>query len=174
MINVKKQINFKNLICVALLLLVSLFSLTGCVHVTPSVTIGFKKDGSSSGEYSEAIEEFAVGETFYCAVKVKLVTNKKKPRDYTVEVIVPNTTDVQMTNSGAESKGSEPEVLEDEITHTTTIRCIMEGYKEATDKKIMFKGIPFDEGEAKIKVNIYDKDGELKKTSFREIYFVYE
>lgn len=174
MINVKKQINLKNVICVALLLLVSLFSLTGCAKLTPSIAIGFKKDGSSSGEYSEAIEEFPVGETFYCAVKVKLVTNKKKARDYTVEVIVPNSTDVQMTNSGAESKGQEHEVLEDEITHTTTIRCILEGSKEATDKKIMFKGIPFDEGEAKIKVNIYDKDGELERTYFREISFVYE
>ena len=174
MTNVKKQINLKNLICVALLLFVSLFTLTGCAKVTPSVTIGFKKDGSSSGEYSEAIEEFPVGETFYCAVKVKIVTDKKKPRDYTVEVTVPNSTDVQMTNRGAYSKDQEPEVLEDSMTHTTTIRCIIEGSKEATDKKIMFRGIPFDEGEERIDVNIYNANGTLVSTYFVEIYFVYE
>lgn len=159
-------------IALLLLVLMSAFTLTGCVKTTPSVVIGFKTNGQQSGEYSEAIEEFVIGERFYCAVAVKLVTNKKKPRDYTVEIEIPKTTEVQMTERG----GLEPfSKYEDQVSHTTTLKYNVQGSKEAVQQKMMFSGVPFEEGSVRISVKIYDEDNELVGNGyFMVIYFVYE
>lgn len=50
----------------------------------------------------------------------------------------------------------------------------MQGCKEATDEKILFYGTPTNEGEARIAVHIYDKDGiEVNAGYSRTIFFEY-
>ena len=117
---VKQKNSIKYILSTLLILVLSLFSLTACdVEVTPAISIGFKTNGQTSGEYSEAIEEFIIGQRFYCAIDVKLVTNKKKTSDFIVEVTIPKTTEVTMTDRG----GIQPiEKLEDETTHTTILK----------------------------------------------------
>ena len=171
--NKKRYVNIFTSMALFLIIIIFTFSLTGCgVKTTPSVVIGFKTNGQQSGEYSEAIEEFIIGERFYCAVAVKLVTNKKKPRDYTVEIEIPKTTEVQMTERG----GLEPfSKYEDQVSHTTTLKYNVQGSKEAVQQKMMFSGVPFEEGSVRISVKIYDEDNELVGNGyFMVIYFVYE
>ena len=71
----------------ALLILFSVtMSLSGCscsIQTTASVSIGFKTGGGlEHGQYSESIEEFVIGERFYCSVVVKIVTNKKVDNNF--------------------------------------------------------------------------------------------
>ena len=71
--------------------------------------------------------------------------------------------------------GLEPDSNEwDEGSELTRLTFTMQGYKEATDEKILFYGTPTDEGEAKMTVHIYDKDGNEINTGYsRTIFFEY-
>ncbi len=146
-------------------------SLTACsVTVTPSVSFGFKIiDGA--GAYDESITSFEVGKKFYTCVTIKLITNKKQPKDYSVVIDIPKTKEVEVKGMG----GLEPDsIVWNESDETTRLTFTMQGYKEATDEKILFYGTPTDEGEAKMMVHIYDKDGrEINKGYSRTIFFDY-
>lgn len=138
--------------------------------VTPSVNFGFKIiDGA--GAYDESITSFEVGKKFYTCITVKLITDKKKAQDYTVVVEIPKTKEVEVKGMG----GLEPNSNEwDEAQELTRLTFTMQGFKEATDEKILFYGTPTDEGEAKLTVHIYDKDGNEINTGYsRTIFFEY-
>ena len=154
-----------------LLVLTIICSLVACgVTVTPSVSFGFKIiDGS--GTFDESITSFEVGKKFYTCVTIKLITNKKKPTDYSVVIDIPKTKEVEVKGMG----GLEPDsIVWNEADELTRMTFTMQGYKEATDEKILFYGTPTDEGEAKMMVHIYDKDGkEINKGYSRTIFFEY-
>jgi len=145
--------------------------LTACgASVTPSVNFGFKiVDGASA--YDESITSFEVGKKFYTCITVKLITDKKKPQDYNVVVEIPKTKEVEVKGMG----GLEPTSNEwDEAEELTRLTFTMQGFREATDEKILFYGTPTDEGEAKMTVHIYDKDGnEINAGYSRTIFFEY-
>ena len=153
------------------LALIMVCTLTACsVTVTPSVSFGFKIiDGA--GAYDESITSFEVGKKFYTCVTIKLITNKKKPTDYSVVIDIPKTKEVEVKGMG----GLEPDsIVWNEADETTRMTFTMQGYKEATDEKILFYGTPTDEGEAKMMVHIYDKDSnEINKGYSRTIFFDY-
>lgn len=153
------------------LALIMVCSLTACgVTVSPSVSFGFKIiDGA--GAYDESITSFEVGKKFYTCVTIKLITNKKKPTDYSVVIDIPKTKEVEVKGMG----GLEPDsIVWNEADELTRMTFTMQGYKEATDEKILFYGTPTDEGEAKMMVHIYDKDGNaINKGYSRTIFFDY-
>lgn len=138
--------------------------------ITPSVNFGFKIiDGA--GAYDESITSFEVGKKFYTCITIKLITDKKKAEDYTVVVEIPKTKEVEVKGMG----GLEPSSNEwDEAQELTRLTFTMQGFKEATEEKILFYGTPTDEGEAKMTVHIYDKDGNEINTGYsRTIFFEY-
>lgn len=146
-------------------------SLTGCrVTITPSVNFGFKTiDGA--GAFDESITSFEVGKKFYTCITIKLITNKKKPTNYSVVIDIPKTKEVEVKGMG----GLEPDsIIWNEADELTRMTFTMQGYREATDEKILFYGTPTDEGEAKMTVHIYDKKGkEINKGYSRTIFFEY-
>lgn len=154
-----------------ILMLAMMCALTGCsTTVTPSVNFGFKvTDGA--GSFDESITSFEVGKKFYTSINIKLITDKKKAQDYSVVVEIPKTKEVEVKGMG----GLEPDSNEwDESQELTRLTFTMQGYKEAVDEKILFYGIPTDEGEAKMTVHIYDKDGNEVNTGYsRTIFFEY-
>lgn len=154
-----------------ILALIMVCSLAACgITVTPSVSFGFKIiDGA--GAYDESITSFEVGKKFYTCVTIKLITDKKKPTDYSVVIDIPKTKEVEVKGMGGLEPDSNVWNEADELTRMT---FTMQGYKEATDEKILFYGTPTDEGEAKMMVHIYDKDGnEINKGYSRTIFFDY-
>ena len=147
-----------------------MLSACGEPTVTPVVNFGFKViDGA--GDYDESITSFEVGRKFYTCIKIKLITDKKKAQDYSVVVEIPKTKEVEVKGMG----GLEPNSNDwDESKELTRLTFTMQGYKEATEEKILFYGTPTDEGEAKMTVHIYDKDGnEVNTGYFRTIFFEY-
>lgn len=154
-----------------LMIAVMALSVTGCkTVVTPSVNFGFKTvDGASA--YDESITGFEVGKKFYSCITIKLVTNKKKIKDYQVVVDIPKTKEVEVKGMG----GLEPDSIEwDEANELTRMTFTMQGNKEAVDEKILFYGTPTADGEAKISVHIYDKKGKEVNTGYsRTIFFDY-
>ena len=147
------------------------FSLAGCeTTMTPSVSFGFKViDGA--GAYDESITSFEVGKKFYTSINIKLVTNKQKPTDYRVVVDIPKTREVEVKGMGGLEPDSNVWNASEELTRMT---FTMQGYKEAVGEKILFYGTPTEEGEAKLVVHIYDKDGNEINTGYsRTIFFEY-
>ena len=147
------------------------FMSVGCkTVVTPAVNFGFKTvDGASA--YDESITGFEVGKKFYSCITVKLVTNKKAIKDYQVVVEIPKTKEVEVKGMG----GLEPDSIDwDEENELTRMTFTMQGNKEAVDEKILFYGTPTDDGEAKMSVHIFDKDGVEVNTGYsRTIFFDY-
>lgn len=155
-----------------LLIVISVIAmLVACgVTETPAVNFGFKViDGA--GAFDESITSFEVGKKFYSCITIKLVTDKKKAHDYQVVIEIPKTKEVEVKGMG----GLEPDSMEwDEVQELTRMTFTVQGYREATDEKILFYGTPTDEGEAKITVHIYDKDGkEINAGYSRTIFFEY-
>ena len=152
--------------------LTMILTLSACqVTITPSVNFGFKIiDGA--GAFDESITSFEVGKKFYTCVTIKLITNKKKPIDYKVVIDIPKTKEVEVKGMG----GLEPDsIVWNEADELTRMTFTMQGYKEATDEKILFYGTPTDEGEAKMTVHIYDKEGlEINNGYSRTIFFSYD
>lgn len=138
--------------------------------IIPSVGFGFKvTDGA--GSYDESITSFEVGKKFYTCVTIKLVTDNEKPTDYSVVIDIPKTKEVEVKGMGGLEPNSNIWNEADELTRMT---FTMQGYKEAADEKILFYGTPTDEGEAKITVNIYDKNGNAINNGYsRTIFFDY-
>ena len=136
----------------------------------PSVAIGFKITDSAA-EYQESIDAFEIGKVFYTCIKVKVVTNKKKPHKYKVVVVVPRTSNIEVDQTGgleAISQNYNP------TDGKTTLVFEIKGSKEATDEKILFKGVPVGEGEAKITVTIYNEEDNKEYSCFRTVEFKYE
>lgn len=155
----------------AVIMMTIVLTLSACdPTVTPSVNFGFKII-DSAGEYNETITSFEVGKKFYTCITIKLVTNKKKIQDYSVVVEIPKTKEVEVKGMG----GLEPDSNDwDEEKELTRMTFTMQGHKEAVDEKILFYGTPTDEGEAKMTVHIYDKDGkEVNNGYSRTIFFEY-
>lgn len=139
-------------------IIVVILLISGKRVVSPAVAIGYKLDGTKSGEYSEAIEKFIIGEDMYCCTTVKVVTNKKKMHAYTVEITIPKTKDVEIIKRGGlDAK----EVIDDTVNECVILRFEVQGSREATEQKMMFKGVPTNEGSATIQVKIYDKKEEI-------------
>lgn len=162
----------KRILVMLFVLAVSMAILVGCGEPTasPAVAIGYKVNGLESGSYSESIEKFIIGSDMYCCITCKIVTDKKKMHTYTVEVSVPKTKDVEIIKRGGlDAK----EIIDDAAKGCTIMKFEIQGSKEATDQKIMFKGTPFDEGSATIQVKIYDEGEEIYGYS-STIDFVYE
>lgn len=165
------QSRFKKNISTFVATLLVAATLTGCSPTaTPSVVIGYKTNGLESGEYSESIEKFAIGEDMYCCVVVKIVTDKKKVHTYDVEVTVPKTKDIEIIKRGGLDAR---EVVDDTANEQTIMRFDVPGSKEAVEQKIMFKGTPVEEGDATVQVTIYD-EGEKVYGYSSTVDFVYE
>lgn len=145
--------------------------LVGCTpKATASVAIGFKTTDSAA-EYQESIDAFEIGRTFYTCIKVKVVTDKKSTHNYKVVVEVPKTNNVEVDQTGGltpDSVSSDPE------EGKTVLEFTIKGSKEAVEEKILFKGTPVGEGDAKILVSIYNEDGKKEYSSFRIVEFKYE
>ena len=155
---------------IILVLLILSFLLVGCnITLTPTVHIGFKQHGNA-GEYDESIQELAVGEVFYCALKLKMTTDKKSPREYTVVIDLPKTKDVEINrDAGLRDVSSTTDA------DSTTLTFKIQGYKEATEQLIHFTGCPYDEGKAVIVIMIYDEEGLAVNAGYdKTVYFVYE
>jgi hypothetical protein len=144
--------------------------LVGCAKASPSVAIGFKITDSAA-EYQESIDAFEIGKTFYTCIKVKVVTNKKKIRKYRIVVEVPRTNNVEVDQTGGLEPNSQIYNAEEE---TTKLEFSIKGSKTAVEEKILFKGTPVGEGDAKILVTIYNEDGEKEYSCFRTVEFKYE
>ena len=139
-------------------IIVVILLISGKRVASPAVAIGYKLDGTKSGEYSEAIEKFIIGEDMYCCTTVKVVTNKKKMHAYTVEITIPKTKDVEIIKRGGlDAK----EMIDDTANECVILRFEVQGSREATEQKMMFKGVPTNEGSATIQVKIYDKKEEI-------------
>ena len=152
------------------LIISGVYLLNNELTVIPSVNFGFKiTDGA--GTFDESITSFEVGKKFYTSVTIKLVTNKKNPTEYKVVIDIPKTKEVEVKGMG----GLEPDsIVWNEADELTRMTFTMQGYKEAADEKILFYGTPTDEGEAKMTVHIYDKDGtEINNGYSRIIFFDY-
>lgn len=170
----KKETIMKNAmrkIVSVVLVLAMMCSLSACsTTVIPSVNFGFKViDGA--GDFNESITSFEVGKKFYTCITIKLITDKKKVQDYSVVVEIPKTKEVEVKGMG----GLEPDSNEwDEGQELTRLTFTIQGSKEATDEKILFYGTPTDEGEAKMAVHIYDKNGNEINTGYsRTVFFEY-
>lgn len=155
------------------LMICALFALVACeTEATPAVVIGFKiTDGAS--EYQESIDAFEIGKDFYTAIKVKIVTDKKASTNYFVVVEVPKTNNVIVdTIGGIVADKADEDIVNEKTILTFTIK----GSKEAIEQKILFKGTPFAEGDAKISVTIYNEEMEKIQGGafFRTIAFKYE
>lgn len=162
----------KRNISLILIMVMVMTMLVGCGKPTPNpaVVIAYKTNGLESGSYSEAIEKFIIGEDMYCCITCKVITDKKKMHPYTVVVSVPKTKDVEIIKRGGlDAK----EVTDDTANGNTVMTFEIQGSKEAVEQKIMFKGKPFDEGNATIKVKIYDEGEEIYGYS-STVDFVYE
>ena len=148
-----------------------LLSMASCnVTETPSVTFAFKNVDSAS-DYNESLTSFVVGKRFYTCISIKLITDKKKPKDYKVVVTVPKTSEVEVKEMG----GLDPDSIEwNEEKQETVLTYTIQGYKEATPEKLLFYGVPTEEGEAKITLAIYDQKGERVNSWNRKIFFVYD
>lgn len=145
---------------------------TACdVELTPEVNFGFKTN-DGPGEFNESITSVEIGKRFYTCINIKLRTDKKSAEDYTVVVEVPKTKEVEVKGMG----GLEPNSIDwDEQKGLSRLTFTMQGYKEATNEKILFYGTPTEEGEAKMTVHIYDIDNnEVNAGYSRTIFFVYE
>ena len=155
----------------AIIVLSMLFALTSCKTTeTPAVTFAFKNVDSAS-DYNESLTSFEVGKRFYTCISVKLVTDKQKPQDYQVVVTVPKTSEVEVKEMG----GLDPDSIEwDEAKQETVLTYTIQGYKEATPEKLLFYGVPTEEGEEKISIKIYNKKGERVNSWNRKIFFVYD
>lgn len=165
------QSRMKKIISLFLVTIIVVLSLTGCSPTaTPSVVIAYKTNGLETGEYSESIEKFTIGNDMYCCVVVKIVTDKKKAHTYDVEVTVPKTKDVEIIKRGGLDAR---EVVDDTANEQTIMRFDVAGSKEAVQQKIMFKGTPVEEGDATVQVTIYDK-GEKVYGYSSTVDFVYE
>lgn len=150
----------KKTLVLMMVVIMTTISLTGCGKPTasPVVAIGYKVNGMESGDYSEAIEKFVIGEDMYCCTTVKVVTDKKSMHTYTVEITIPKTKDVEIIKRGGlDAK----EVIDDAANESVILRFEVQGCKEATEQKMMFKGIPTNEGSATIQVKIYDEGEEI-------------
>lgn len=150
---------------------ICMFNLSSCrkVKVIPSANFGFKTTGDAA-TYDETITEFEVGKRFYTCITIKLMTNKKKPNDYQVVVEVPKTKEVEVKGMG----GLEPDSNEwDEANELTRMTFTMQGFEDAPGEKILFYGTPTNEGEAKMTVHIYDKNGEEIYGNYRVVFFQY-
>ena len=161
----------KRVVALMLVLAIAISTLVSCVDTTPSVVFGFKTtDGAS--EYSEAIDAFEIGKTFYTCIKLKFVTNKKSSRDFKVVVEVPKTKDIVVDQTGGKNAD---DIAWDEANGVTRLTFTIKGSKEAVEEKIMFKGTPFGEGSATMSVKIYDEKGEQVGSGyFRTVEFKYE
>ena len=145
--------------------------LVGCApKANPSIAIGFKITDSAA-QYQESIDAFEIGRTFYTCIKVKIVTDKKKPYKYKVVVEVPKTNNIEVDQTG----GLEPDShVYNPEAEKSVLEFTVKGSKEAVEEKILFKGTPFGEGDAKIAVTVYNKEGVKEYSSFRTIEFKYE
>ena len=156
----------------AIMALTMVFVLEACdTNTMPSVNFGFKiTDGA--GSFDESISVFEVGKKFYTCITIKLLTDKQKPEDYSVVVEIPKTKEVEVKGMG----GLEPNSNDwDNENNLSRLTFTMKGHKEATDEKILFYGTPTDQGEAKMTVHIYDKDGkEIDAGHSRTIFFEYQ
>ena len=139
-------------------------------EANPSVAIGFKTTDSAA-EYQESIDAFEIGKTFYTCIKVKVVTDKKSTHNYKVVIEVPRTNNIEVDQTGGLEADSQIYNAEEE---KTVLEFTIKGSKEAVEEKILFKGIPVGEGDAKILVSIYNEDGEKEYSSFRTVEFKYE
>ncbi len=155
----------------AILAVTMVFAMTSCKATeTPAVTFAFKNVDSAS-DYNESLTSFEVGKRFYTCISVKLVTDKKKAQDYQVVVRVPKTKNVEVKEMG----GLDPDSIEwDEENQETVLTYTVQGYKEATPEKLLFYGVPTEEGETKISLKIFDKKGERVNSWNRTIFFVYD
>ena len=161
----------KKVISMILVMVLCVSLLSGCgIVASPAVVIGYKTNGLENGNYSEAIEKFVIGEDMYCCVTCKIITNKQKMHTYDVEISVPKTKDVEIISRGGLDAR---EVIDDAANGYTIMKFDVQGSKEATEQKMMFKGTPFDEGSATIQVNIFD-EGEKIYGYSSTVDFVYE
>lgn len=145
--------------------------LVGCnVEATPSVHIGFKITDSAA-EYQESIDAFEIGKTFYTCIKVKIVTDKKSAHNFKVTVEVPKTNNIEVDQTGGLEADSNVYDYENQLSK---LDFTIKGSKEAVEEKILFKGTPIGEGDARISVSIYNEDGEKVHGSFRIVEFKYE
>ena len=165
-----KKIIEKLIIC--MILVFTIVGLTSCkAKVTPSVVFGFKTT-DTAGDYNESIDAFEIGKDFYTCIKVKLVTDKKAPKDYTVVIEVPKTNDIVVDQTGGRRADS---VVWDKENQKSIMKFTISGSKEAVTEKILFKGTPVGEGNAELTVTIFDDEGVQVGTEyFRTIFFKYE
>ena len=158
---------------VALVLAVAFFLLTACSapKLTPSVSFGFKSVDTAA-DYNESLSSFEVGKRFYTCITIKLNTDKKDQTDYKVVVKVPKTKEVEVNSMGGLNPIS---TVWDDAEEQTVLTFTITGSKEAIAEKILFVGTPTGEGQAKITLDIYDKDGKEAHPGYsRTVFFVYE
>lgn len=158
----------------AVLCIMTFSLLSACsVYEIPEVHFSFAT--TAEGKYTENIREVPVGKRFYTAVDVRIATNKKKPRNYEVKVVVPFTKDIEIQNMGGGIVTNSNEW--DPSRQVSILNFTVQGYREAHGETIQFYGTPNSEGKADIKVFIYnnEKDGKHKliKTAHRTIFFEY-
>ncbi|WP_428062917.1 hypothetical protein [Candidatus Avelusimicrobium fimicolum] len=156
----------------AVLCIMTFSLLSACsVYETPEVHFFFKTtDGK--GAYSEDIEAFEVGKVFYTNIGIRLVTNKKKPRNYRVVVEIPKTDEVKMAGRG----GFQPDSITwDETQKLTRLTFHIQGYRETQGQRLEFYGTPKEEGKAAMKVNIYREDDTPIRDGkyYKELHFKY-
>jgi hypothetical protein len=144
--------------------------LTGCKKEAKAiVSIGYKDHGGA-GEYNASMSEFLIGENMYFSVKTQVFTDKKKEKDFTVKIYVPKVDSVEIVNRG----GIEEDSIEDSDPTQKIITYTIQGKKEDPEEYMFeFKAIPVAEDEAKIKVKVFDEDGEEIKSYYSIIYFEY-
>ena len=167
-----KTENILKIILAMCLLLICPFCFAACgeVKVTTSVSFGFKQSGSSTDGYNANVTEFNVGERFYSAIDIRIVTNKEDATTFNVEIIIPKTEQVDMTDQG----GIRPkEINEDKIAKQTVLKYDINSTKNTVQQTLLFNGVPYDSGTAQISVNIYKKNGELVKGHYVNIFFEY-
>jgi hypothetical protein len=163
--------NFIKIMAMMFVLITVLGTMVGCLQTTPSVTFGFKTSDSAD-QYNESVDVVEVGKNFYTCINLKFVTNKKKPRDYTIKVEVPKTDYIVIDHTGGLRADS---VVWDESKEASILTFTVKGSKEAVTEKILFRGTPTGEGKVVLSVDITDDNGKsVGKGYFRTLYFEYE
>lgn len=162
----------RRLVSILCLLAATCLFTIGCgVKLFPDVHFAFKTTGGAGG-YNENITEFVVGKRFYTAITVWLTTDTSwRSPEYRVVIEVPRTKEVEVEEHGGLGYDSKEWDFYNQLTRLT---YNMKGNEKALREKILFHGTPIGEGQATMKVKIYNKEGQLLHWYYKNIYFKYD
>jgi hypothetical protein len=151
-----------------ILIIISMLVSSCTFNAEPVTVIGFKLTGGA-GTYDSSIAEARIGERLYFIIKNSVITNRNEPRDFVVQVRIPNIEGLIIEQKGG--------VTGEKITQPTPREIIVEykirGKREKIESFVEFAAFPAIVGAARIYVKYFDSRGrQVGNEVFQTIWFV--